>query len=63
MCDQGYNLTFHSKGCEIRKVGSGILVTNANRTLSNVYVFDEFKVMLYGKSKKNMEVVSLSSHQ
>jgi hypothetical protein len=19
MCDQGYNLTFHSKGCEIRK--------------------------------------------
>jgi hypothetical protein len=28
MCDQGYNITFHSKGCEIRKVGSGRLVEN-----------------------------------
>jgi hypothetical protein len=43
LCDQGYNLTFHSKGCEIRKVGSRILVENENRTPSNVYVLDEFK--------------------
>jgi hypothetical protein len=32
MCDQGYNLTFHSKGCDIMKVCLGILVENANRT-------------------------------
>jgi hypothetical protein len=43
MCDQGYNLTFHSKQCEIRKVGSKILVPNANRTMRNVYVLDEVK--------------------
>jgi hypothetical protein len=43
MCDQGYNLTFHSNSCEIRKGGSGRLVTNANKTLSNVYILDEVK--------------------
>jgi len=43
MCDQGYNLTFHSKGCEIRKTCSRILVANANRNMSNVYVLDEVK--------------------
>jgi len=43
MCDQGYKLTFHSKGCEIRKVGSGRLVENANITLRNVYILDEVK--------------------
>jgi hypothetical protein len=43
MCDQGYNLTFHSKGCDIRKVGSGILVANANKTPSNVYILNEVK--------------------
>jgi hypothetical protein len=43
LCDQGYNLTFHSKGCEIRKAGSGRLVANENRTPSNVYVLDEVK--------------------
>jgi hypothetical protein len=31
MRDQGYNLTFHSKGCEIRKEGLGRLVANANK--------------------------------
>jgi hypothetical protein len=43
MYDQGYNLTFHSKGCEIRKIGLGRLFENANRTLRNVYVLDEVK--------------------
>jgi hypothetical protein len=43
MCDQGYNLTFHSKGCEIRKEGLGRLVANANRTPSNVYILNEVK--------------------
>jgi hypothetical protein len=43
MCDHGYNLTFHSKGCEIRKACSRILVENKHRTLSNVYVLDEVK--------------------
>jgi hypothetical protein len=58
MCDQGYNLTFHSKGCEIRKAGSGRLVANANKTPSNVYVLDEVK-----GEKCCMGVISLSSHQ
>jgi hypothetical protein len=43
MCDQGYNLTFHSKVCEIRKSGSGRLVENENRTMSIVYVLYEVK--------------------
>ena len=43
ICDQGYNLTFHSKECEIRKAGLGRLVENANRTTSNAYVLDEVK--------------------
>jgi hypothetical protein len=43
MCDQDYNLTFHSKGCEIRKAGLGRLVENANRIPSNVYILDEVK--------------------
>jgi hypothetical protein len=43
MCDQGYNLTFHSKGCDIRKATSGTLVENANRTSSDVYILDEVK--------------------
>jgi hypothetical protein len=43
MCDQGYNLTFHSKGCEIRKQGLGRLVENVNRTLSNVHILNEVK--------------------
>ena len=36
MCDQVYNLTFHSKWCEIRKVTSGRLMANANRTSRDV---------------------------
>jgi hypothetical protein len=43
MCDQGYNLTFHSKGCEIRKTTSERLVANANRTSRYVYILDEVK--------------------
>jgi hypothetical protein len=43
ICDQGYNLTFHSIGCEIKKAGSRRLVENVNRTLSNVSIIYEFK--------------------
>jgi hypothetical protein len=43
MYDQDYNLTFHSKVCEIRKACSGRLVANANRTSNNVYILDEVK--------------------
>jgi hypothetical protein len=32
MCDQGHTLTFDSQGYEIRKKGSGRLMTNAYRT-------------------------------
>ena len=43
ICDQGYNLTFHSKGCEIRKETSGILVVNENRTSRVGYILDKVK--------------------
>jgi hypothetical protein len=43
MCDQGYNLTFNYKVCEIRKAGSRRLLENENKLLTNVYVLDEVK--------------------
>jgi hypothetical protein len=43
MCDQGYNLTFDSKGSWIKKACSRRLVANANRTPSNVYILNEAK--------------------
>jgi hypothetical protein len=43
MCDQGYNLTFQSKGCEMRKTCSERLVPNENINSSNVYVLNEVK--------------------
>jgi hypothetical protein len=58
MCDQFYNLTFHSIGCEIKKATSGRLVENTNRTSSDVYIIDEFK-----GEKCCMGVISLSSRQ
>ena len=41
MCDQGHKVTFDSQKCEIRKEGSGKLVTKAARTSSNIYVLSE----------------------
>jgi hypothetical protein len=41
MCDQGHKVTFDSQKCEIRKEGSGKLVTTAARTSSNIYVLSE----------------------
>jgi hypothetical protein len=41
MCDQGHKLTFDSKKCEIRKEGSGKLVSTAARTSNNIYVLSE----------------------
>jgi hypothetical protein len=36
MCDQGHKVTFDSQKCEIRKEGSGKLVSTAARTSSNI---------------------------
>ena len=41
MCDQGHKFTFDSQKCEIRKEGSGKLVTTAARTSSNIYVLSK----------------------
>jgi hypothetical protein len=41
MCDQGHKFTFDAQKCEIRKEGSGKLVTIAVRTSSNIYVLSE----------------------
>jgi hypothetical protein len=41
MCDQGYKVTFDCKKCEIRREGSGKLVTTAARTSNNIYVLSE----------------------
>jgi hypothetical protein len=41
MCDQGHKVTFDSQKCDIRKEGSGKLVTTAARTSSNIYVLSE----------------------
>jgi hypothetical protein len=41
MCDQGHKVTFNSQKCEIRKEGSGKLVTTAARTSSNIYGLSE----------------------
>ena len=38
MCDQGYNLTFYVKECEIRKNNSKEIIGKGVRTLGNVYV-------------------------
>ena len=43
MRDQGYNLRFSSKECEIRKADLGRLVEKESRTTSNVYILDEVK--------------------
>jgi hypothetical protein len=41
MCDQGHNLTFNSRECDIRKANSGKLVSKAILTPNNVYILNE----------------------
>jgi hypothetical protein len=41
MCDQVHKVTFDSQKCEIRKEGSGKLVTTTARNSSNIYVLSE----------------------
>jgi hypothetical protein len=41
MCDQFHKVTFDSQKCEIRKEGSGKLVTTIARTSSKIYVLTE----------------------
>ena len=43
MCDQGHTLLFDSKGCKIRKVGSGKLVATTARTPNNIYILDDIE--------------------
>lgn len=41
MCNKGYNLTFHDKGCEIIKGNLGKLVVEGTKTDGNVYHLKE----------------------
>jgi hypothetical protein len=41
MCDQGHKVTFDSQKCEIRKEGSGKLVSTTERTSNNICVLSE----------------------
>jgi hypothetical protein len=41
MCDQGHKVTFDSQKCEIRKEGSGKLISTIVRNSSNIYVLSE----------------------
>lgn len=36
MCSKGYNLTFHDRGCEIKKGNTSKLVVEGTRTDGNV---------------------------
>lgn len=47
MCDNGYNVTFWSKDCEIWNEENGKLVAKPVKTQNNVYVFDESIVSCY----------------
>ena len=40
MCDQGYNLRFNSRKCEIREAKLGILVPIDKRNPYNIYILD-----------------------
>lgn len=41
MCDKGYDVTFRSKGCEIKYENMGKVIKTIVRTSSNVYIFKE----------------------
>jgi hypothetical protein len=41
MCDQGHKVIFDSQKCEIRKEGSGKLISTIVRNSSNIYVLSE----------------------
>jgi hypothetical protein len=41
MCDQDHKVNFDSQKCEIRKEGSGKLISTDARTSSNIYVLSE----------------------
>jgi hypothetical protein len=43
ICDQGYNLNFDSRRCEIREKCSGILVATATRRPNNIFILDNEK--------------------
>ena len=43
MWDQGYDLNFHAKYCEIRKTNLRTLVERVIEALGNVYILDEIQ--------------------
>lgn len=43
MCDDGYNLTFYDKACDIRRNVSNKVIGRGTRTLGNVYILDEIQ--------------------
>lgn len=40
MCDQGYEVLFHSNSCEVKRVDSSKTIMKLFRTSTNVYVLD-----------------------
>jgi hypothetical protein len=43
MCDRGHKVTLDSQKCEIRKEGSGKLITTPTKTSRNIYVLSEIE--------------------
>jgi hypothetical protein len=54
ICDQGYNLKFDSRRCEIREEDSGRLVATTTRRPNNIYILDK-------EERKRIEVTQKSS--
>jgi hypothetical protein len=56
ICDQGYNLKFDSRRCEIREEDSGRLVATTTRRPNNIYILDK-------EESKKIEVTQKSSKE
>lgn len=41
ICDQGHNVVFSTKGCEIRNSSSGEIVVKGVRTPDNIYILNK----------------------
>jgi hypothetical protein len=54
ICDQGYNIKFDSRRCEIREEDSGRLVVTTTRKTNNIYILDQEEI-------KRIEVTQKSS--
>jgi hypothetical protein len=56
ICDQGYNLKFDSRRCEIREEDSGRLVATTTRRPNNIYILDK-------EERKKIEVTQKNSKE